>query len=489
VILLNRMPNNKKKTLAKLTLTFFLIVQFYGLFYGLSAISPRKLESANLSTVSDTISNNRLSFRGQVSGAHAAGAAAITLQTTAGSMGTANTSSGSASLMGNESLQVGVNNAPVLLKTIESDSRIVLATGITNAVDDGNPVFSTASAIHTVTFTPLATVANGAFRVLIPATSTGANDGIPDKNGFDFTAVAPTVACTGGSNMTFVAGTATASALSVGSQAFHSFECRYSGTGDGGGSPAAVTMTIGTAGGSKLINPSPASSSRYPGQADTYTFRVRQTNGISQTYTVVDESLGTIGVIEAVKVTATVAPILTFTITGIDADSGSYCGVTRDSASPDSTVNEVPFGTVSTTAFTDAAQLLTVSTNASGGYSVTASESAALTALNVTGTPTIPDTTCQVTPCTVSTPQTWTVPATYKGFGYGLQDVAGDAVLAGIEYTVGWRPFGLTAQQIMTDTTTVDADQAYVCYRVVVSGSQQAGDYENYIVYIATATF
>lgn len=487
------MSNKKKKTLAKIILTLFLIVQFYGLFYGLSAIKPPKLESANLSTVSDTLSNNRLSFRGQVSGAHAAGAAAITLQTTPGSMATENTSTGSAALVGNESVQVGTNNAPTTLKTIESASRLVMATGITNAVLDAAPVFATVSAVHTVRFTPVSTVANGAFRVLIPASSGNANDGIPDKNGFDFSAAAPTVTCTGGNGMTFETGTATASAISISSQAYHSFECRYSGAGTSG---TAVIMTIGTAAGSKIINPSPASSSRNPGQADTYTFRVRQTNGTSQTYSVVDESLGTIGVVEAVRVTATVAPILTFSITGISADSGSYCGISRSASSPDSTVNEIPFGTISTTAFTDAVQLLTVSTNAAGGYSVTASESAALTAWNITGTPTIPDTTCGGS-CTVTTAAEWNTAGTQRGFGYTLAEAnATDAVTDTLEYNNGGaafkaRPFGITAEQIMRSNPAgaVDADQAYVCYRIVVSGSQQAGDYENYIVYIATATF
>lgn len=469
----------KNKVLAKVSLTIFLLAQFYGLI----SLAPQKLESANLSSVSDTLSNNRLSFRGQVNGAHAAGAAVITLQTTPGSMATENTSTGSAALMGNESIQVGGNNAPTIIKTIESASRLVLATGITNAVSDAAPVFATNAAIHTVTFTPVSTIAHGAFRVLIPASSTAANDGIPDKNGFDFSTSAPTVACTGGAAMTFQTGTATASAITIASQTYHSFECRYVGAGTSG---TAVTMTIGTAGGNKLINPSPASSSRNPGQADTYTFRVRETYGTSQSYSVVDESLGTIGVVEAVRVTATVAPILTFTITGVAAGT-STCGFpTVDVSTPIA----VPFGTLTAKniSINHMAQLLTVSTNANGGYSVTASESAALTAFNVTGTPTIANTTCQSTPCTVTTPQTWTS-ASYTGFGYALHDVSGNAVTNSIEYTNGWRPFGLTAEQIMNDTTTVDADQAYVCYRIVISGSQAAGDYENYILYIATATF
>lgn len=477
-----------QKALAEFVLLLFLAAQFTGFFF----LFPKKLESANLTSVSDTLSNNRLSFRGEVESAHAAGASVITFDSTPES--SINTSSGSASLMGNESIQVGTNNDPNTVKTIESDTRVVLSAGITNAVNDAAPVFATVSAIHTVRFTPVSAVNSGAFRVLIPASTSDsvANDGIPDKNGFDFNNIDNAdVSCSGGgSNITFNANwnTATASAIQVPASTgtwYHSFECRYTGTG---ASPAAVTMIIGApAQTDKLINPSPASTSRNPGQADNYTFRVRHAYGTAQSYSTVDESLGTLGVVEAVRVTATVSPTLTFTLTGVAA-SISTCGVNTSAAS---TPISVPFGTLTTNVLTNhMAQLLTVSTNAAGGYSVTASESAALTAWNITATPTIPDTTCQATPCTVSTPQTWTS-ATYTGFGYALQDVTSDAVLDTIEYTNGWRPFGLTAVQIMRANPAgpADADQAYVCYRTVVSGSQAAGDYENYVIYIATATF
>lgn len=474
---------------SKLAARFVLVIMLAAQFYGFLFLFPKQLESANLTSVSDTLSNSRLSFRGEVEGAHVAGSSIIALDSTPEN--SVNTSSGSASLMGNESIQVGTNNGPNIVKTIESDTRIVLSAGITNAVNDGVPIFATVSAIHTVRFTPVSAINGGAVRALIPASSTNNNDGIPDRNGFDFpNAGAPTVSCIGGgSNFTFQTGTATASAIQIPASTgtwYHSFECRYNGSG---ASPSEVTMIIGTPTGNKLINPSPASTTRFPGQADTYNFRVRHTEGIVGSYTTVDESLGTLAVVEAVRVTATVAPILTFTITEITADSGSYCGVTRTANSPDSSTRSVPFGTVVSTAFTDADQLLTVSTNAAGGYSVTASESANLTAWNITGTPTIPDTTCD-SGCTVSTTAPWTLPAN-KGFGYALQDVTGDAVLDTIEYTTGYRPFSPTAQQIMRANPAgpVDADQAYVCYRIVVSGSQQAGDYESYIIYIATATF
>jgi len=473
--------------LSKGLVKFFLVIFSLTQFWGLSLLFPKKLDSANLTNVSDSLSNNRLSFRGELEGAHAAATAVITLD--ASPEDARNTSSGSASLMGNESLQVGAGNTASTVKTIESSTRVVLAAGITDAVSDAALVVATSSAVHTVTFTPVSTIASGAFRVLIPSSTEANNDGYPDKDGFDFSTTAPTVSCLGGgSNISFtgVSGTASTSAVQVSTTWYHSFECRYNGTG---ASPAAVTMYIGTPSGGKLINPSPASTTRFPGQADSYTFRARHAYGIAQSYANVDETLGTIGVVEAVRVTATVSPTLTFQISGRAASSVN-CGQSQPSTVT-TTYNTVPFGTsVTTTAFADAGQQLVVSTNAAGGYSVTASESAQLTAWNVTATPTIPDATCQATPCTTTTPQTWTS-TSYKGFGYTLEDVNGDAVEDTKEYANGYRPFGLTAVQVMRANPAgpVDSDIAYVCYRVVVSGTQQSGDYENYVIYIATATF
>ncbi len=477
-----------KKRRIKIALAFFLASQFFNLslFFG-----PKKLDSANLTNVSDSLSNNRLSFRGQLEGAVAVGSGVITLETTIVDMLAENTSTGSAALMANENLKVGLN-APIAVKTIDdAASRVILETGLTTAATDKDPVVATSSAIHTVSFTPVSAVPNGAFRVLIPAGTTTANDGLPDKNGFDIgeSGDEPPVLCSGGSGIDiWETGTATASgATGCTSPAnFHCFECRYSGNG---GSGTAITMTIGTPAGNKLINPSPASMTRYPGEADTYTYRVRHIYGTVQSYSTLDETLGKIGVVEAVRVTATVSPTLTFQITGRAADTTS-CGQATPTGIG-TTYNSVPFGTtISTTAFANLAQQLLVSTNAAGGYTVTASESAQLTAWNITGTPTIPDTTCQAAPCTTTTPQTWT-DTSYKGFGYTLEDIKGDAVADSLEYANGYRPFGTTGVQIMRANPAgpVDSDMAYVCYRIVVSGTQAAGDYENYVIYIATATF
>lgn len=477
--------NKFSKIVARTVLIIFVLAQITSV----SLLFPARLESSNLTAVSDTLSNSRLSFRGELSGAVPVGSGVLVLKTSG--LASTDTSTGSSALVESDTLRIGTGATAnqIALRTIESDTRIVLASGLVTAANDADPVIATASAIHTVRFTPSSAIPNGAFRVLIPAASASeVGDGLPDKTGFEVVGGAlPAVACSGGgAGYTFETGTATASAITVASTNYHSFECRYRGNGGAG---TAITMVIGTPSGNKLINPSPASTTRNPGAADTYTFRVRHTEGIAASYAVVDQSLGSLALLESVRVTATVAPTITFMLTGVAA-SQSICGQTTSVAT---TVNTVPFGTVSTTSFTDAAQMLSVSTNAVGGYSVTASESAALTALDLAGTPTIPDTTCAASPCTTTTTADWTSATSYKGFGYALANKSGTPVVSGLLYNTGGtfkaRPFGRTAEQIMTNTAAVDSDQAYVCYRVVVSGTQQAGDYENQVIYIATANF
>lgn len=477
---------------SKIVLVLFLLAQLAGL----SLLLPQKLEAGELTTVSDTLSNNRLSFRGELEGAVAAGSGVIILDTTPEDSN--NTSTGSASLMQNESLRVGSGSTADILavKTIDTATRVTLASGLTTAASDGDPVIATVSAIHTVSFTPASAITNGAFRVLIPGSDTisTTGDGLPDLDGFDLISDSlPTVSCSGGgSGFTFKTGTATVSATQVGGSGawFHSFECRY--YGDTAPSTA-VTMTIGTPAGNKVLNPSPSgySATHFPGQMDTYTFRTRHFYGTAQSYAQADETLGTIGVVEAVRVTATVAPTLTFHLAAVTTGD-TACNLTPD---VNTTVTTVPLGTISTSAFTDAAHQLVVSTNADEGYSVTASQSGLLS-IGGLGSTTIADTTCDDASCTSLTAADWDT-ATNKGFGYALEDLAGDCVAAALEYnydptparTFNARPFGLTAEQIMSSSAPVADDSAYVCYRIVVSGLQTAGDYSNYVIYIATATF
>jgi hypothetical protein len=56
-----------------------------------------------------------------------------------------------------------------------------------------------------------------------------------------------------------------------------------------------------------------------------------------------------------------------------------------------------------------------------------------------------------------------------------------------------FKPFGIgteNAQKIMQRVTLPGgSESAYLCYRLSVTTSQEAGDYEGKIIYTATATF
>lgn len=462
----------------------------------------RKSQSASLTSASITLSNARLSFRGALASGNTVGSSIVTINTTAG----AYPSTSSAQLVEGDVARIGsagtLNSYTVASTSTLSTFNITtaLASGDTEAGDD---VISSISATQTVRFTTVNAIANGRFRVLVPAlTSNAASaDGIPDGGYFDFGASAPTVTCPADVSSTydFVTGTATASTITIAGNDYHSFECAYSGTGAvgtafDGTSQGAITIN-------SLINPAPKTN-HTTGTADTYNIIIQQLDAVS-TLNVQDSTTVTVGVIEAVKVTATVPPQLTFKVLGL-ASGVSACGtnttVTTTSAA-------VPFGEIAIDAFSHAAQSLTVSTNATNGFVVTAIENDQLgkdggvCTGDSTATDCIRDSIGNNSTMSHTTSDEWTSTSA-KGFGYSLHDVNTTTTEAFSYNTSSGTCTGTfcarqfadeegsqTAQTIFSSTTVSDNQNLYVCYRIVANTTTQAGNYENYIRYTATATF
>jgi len=105
-----------------------------------------------------------------------------------------------------------------------------------------------------------------------------------------------------------------------------------------------------------------------------------------------------------------------------------------------------------------------------------------------TGT-TIVDATCGGA-CNYTTAAAWTNSA-HTGWGYSLQNSVGTP--ATFTYATGYKAFGYgptQAQSIMYSAVTpASYETAFICYRLVVNTAQEAGNYENRLVYTATATF
>lgn len=442
--------------------------------------------SASLASTSVTLSNARLSFKGKLAAGNVVGTTLATINTTVG----AAPSTDSAQLVEGDGLAIGEAGSlgTYAVASTSSNAIINLATPpgalVAGDADAGDDVISTQSATLTVRFTSASAVNGGKFRVLVPAetTNTTAADGIPDAGKWDYGTTAPTVTCPTGPNYTFGSVVQSASSVTLNGQDYHSFVCPYTGTGTAG---TALTMTIDS-----LINPAPKSD-HIKGTADTYNIVVQQLDSAD---VVVDATSTAVGVIEAVKITASVPAQITFRILGV-ASGTALCGTTTTVTT---TPASVPFGEIAIDAFSVAAHGLAVSTNAANGYAVTAIENdqlgrngAACAGVNGTGVNTcIPD--AEVASMDFETTQAWASTAN-KGFGFTLHDL-NSTTLEDFSYATGYRHFAdeadlETAEQIFSNTSVADNQNLFVCYKVVVAPTTAAGNYENYVRYTATATF
>ncbi len=468
----------------------FLVIFFFGLL-----LNPSQLESANLTSVKDTLQSSRLSFNGRVdSSGTTAGSSRVKLQTSASAPANSVTT---APLRSQDSLTIGTGAYTVvdIFDTDEFDVTPVLASG---DADNNDVIYLKAKPRHVVTFTTVSAVANGFFQVLIPADATTPNDGAPDDQGYDFnTTVDVTAPSDVGSTFDFVAGVATVSgATGCTSPAnYHCFEFHYSGTGVIG---TTHVLYIGaTSGTNTPIAPAPGDTTE--GTAESYPIIVKNFSNQANpnSATPVDTTTARVAHIEAVRVTATVDPTISLTIAGVSSGA-TRCGVSTDVTT---TALSVPFGTMTLNSFKTLAQDVTVSTNASGGYVVTASENDQLGKDGATS-PAIPDATGEDGLASHTAIDDWEV-ATFNGFGYSIDN--DDAITVPFEYSTttgncsdasGFcaKHFADIAnsedpQTIFSSSTVADSENIAMCYRLSVGATQQAGDYENQITYTATGTF
>jgi hypothetical protein len=150
---------------------------------------------------------------------------------------------------------------------------------------------------------------------------------------------------------------------------------------------------------------------------------------------------------------------------------------------------QIAFGTLTpNTPIQNKTSVLTVSSGGAGGYQVTALENDALK--TGAGSASIVDTSCDNSGCDETNAGAWILNSSY-GFGYNMSGNDIPATFTGSTY---FRPFpsalALENPAIVMSSANVGRNRiATVTYKINVGGSQAAGDYENYIVYIATPTY
>jgi hypothetical protein len=345
------------------------------------------------------------------------------------------------------------------------------------------------TAKHTIQFTtPSGSAATGKIVVTFPGS--GSNIASPSATTFSFNGLASgNISTTGAS-----CGSYTISAPTI--------TCNLNAVL----SPSTVVvMTIGNTT-PQLINPTKAAAA---GSNDSWTLNLQVTDS---TGTPIDSAKIGIATIDSVKVTADVDPSLTFTISGINSGNVSSAvtscsGTDALSNVPASTATEVSLGFLRNGIINLSAQKLTVATNGSQGYVISATSSGqfinpatgywikglngdtALSANDVTAPATFGANPSEGfgisacgTPALVNTNQ-WGTANCSTGFSCGWK--------YSNPYNTGTNSFYATIASYTggaVDATSANG-QVAVKYAATVNSTTPPGTYRTIFTYVATATF
>lgn len=480
--------------------------------YKIPQLTP-ELDSAGFTNASDTLSNGRLSYRaGVATGVN--NSSLVTIDSSGNADNNTNHLFPKDVVCFSGSLLDGCyNNATNTVANIIDATNFNFSPPL-GPVDlsSNDYVIASQSATHTIAFTLANEVPlDGSIYITVPAVDiTGkTNDYFPDTNtsiatnGFDLGGV--------GTGNISVASSSCANNWTVTSvtagDATNDHRILISRSTDSCVAGSTITVTVGD-GTKKMINPAPITG-HTQGAADVYTLNVKTRDGSTNT---LDQSNVKVAVIEGVLVSATVQETLSVTIAGVAA-STAVCGATTDVTT---TATSVPWGTIiNFGAFQEAAQTITVSTNADAGYVVKAEENDQMGKDGIAcvgpsaneAVSCIQDTTCGTTPCTETAGYYWTSTAKY-GLGYTLSgsDAAFvyDSTTEPCTTTGGGTATNFcarhfadqettgpsqTKQTIMSNAGPVASSQVSLCYRLNVSAVQPAGYYYNKVQLTATATF
>jgi len=476
-----------------------------------------KLDTANLTSASATLSNSRLSYRGGVT-TGAANSSIITIDSSGNADNDTNHLFPKDTVcFAGATLDGCYSQSTYSVVSIPSTTTFNIATPLgATALGAADLVIATQSGSLTIAFTTVNQVpSNGDILITLPAIQTANKtcDGFPDTNtladnGFDLSTVAAAdISVTGCTDGNWVA----TEIITCGTGSTD-HTIRIDRQTSACAAASAITVTVDSSPG--VINPAPVNTAHTQGAADVYEINIKTRDGSDNT---LDNSDVKVAPVEGVFVSATVDETLSFAVAAVTTDI-SVCGITRTASSPDSTVYSIPWGTVSSTyavATHNAAQQLTVSTNALSGYKVYIEENDQMGrdgnvctgATPSSGSFTfsagtcIRDTLCGASPCSHTTSADWTDMATYVGFGYSLANVSGTD--AKFLYNESSRTFSSktpadieapevrsdTNAEIMTSSVPVSGSSVYACYRIAIGGTQPAGYYYNKVKYTAVPTF
>ena len=446
-----------------------------------------KTAQASISNLKDTISTSRPSATGTLN----VGISSGNTQAIINASGSRFIASDSARLIGGTTEMATIAS----MSAVSGGTAAVYFTqGITQTHGVGSTVMTSIPAQHVVTFSTNTVPASGNIQVVLPVGNTS-NPEYASPNGFSFNGLA-----SGNLSASFSPSGPSCGSWTI-TPASGLVQCNM-GVGITG--VTTVTLNIGlTSTNPALVNPTKTATS---GTQDTWTIRVK-TNDASSIE--IDNKKAQIATIESVEVYATVDAFINFSITGIANGAAvnigntgaSGCGSTEPTNSGTaSTTTEVNLGTLATNRINLSAQLLTVSTNASSGYALTATASGHLIDSSVgywlpdaQGNPTANDTPIPNTMAT-GTP-TFGIHACGQDvntttWGPNICTSSIDCKFANPSATYYYTLANDTSGPIGSGSADSSGDGlTSVAYGATINSVVPAGTYHNTLTYVATATF
>jgi len=481
------------RKVAKITLASYLFIQCFNLV--LFTLPQNTYAAVPFTNAYATLSNSRFSYKAAIAtGGIANNATYATIQSSGYSDNdTKNLFIGDTVCLNGSAADGCTNQTVYTVNNILSDTIFGFTPAISGTMNMNDFIVSTNSGQIAVTFKPTVAVAqNEKLIFTITAAASNYANGIPDSTGFD----------SGDLTANLVAQSAISS---VGATSFNITSATLSSAaslhtvtvvlGAGGLSAGSTyTMSLGHASDATLrfLNPSPAGTTHTRGVSDSYAMTLKTTNTAGTV--VYNQTQLKVNPVDGVFVSATVEQTLSFQI---EPNTGTACGVAVGDRIT-TTATTVPFGSITSANFYDGAQKLTVSTNSTGGYTVTGYQDGVLTS----GSNNIPNTPCDAAGCSSGSPAEWNsepVTDTNDGFGFSLENNTNTPVPTGYLYNNGGlsfnaQPFPLNlfptpGISIMNETAPASGSVANVCYRLGVKSTQPAGYYYNRITYVATPKF
>jgi hypothetical protein len=492
-----------KKLLGKLltAIVFFVCIGFF---------SAQKAQAASFVAVSDTISTSRPSAAAPIT----ANINANDISTTVIDNGSIYLASDSAQIYADNGMETGdfgVNVASMSAQLAGPTRNIYFTAKWLHSHHLGNAVVVNITATHTIKITTNDPIVSGG-HILITFPAASSNIASPSASGFSlngltsanmatFVQCNPTTACGGGgqsiSGSTITLTTTAAQGASGQQVIYIAVGCQT----------AVSAAGVCTAPNPILINPTKLATA---GTSDQWKILIQSsdTGGIIQ-----DSSKALIATIESVQVQALVEPSLTFTIAGLanatnynDGSTTTQCGSETSKSGIDSTATTVNLGILNNARINTAAQKLTVTTNGSTGYSITATSSGHLlnpvngvfitdanlgsaTGLSANDTP-IPAAITAATPAFGISPCGADVPTTTPNWG-GTGQTTSVGALFSNPWNSGNKAYYATIATESSGPSNGDSTHGItiVRYGATVSGTTPAGIYSTVFTYVASASF